>query len=62
MSAVAVSQDGLFVTFADKFGVVWIERLEEDDQGQASVDRKAIPLLGHYCSIITSLVRNYIAN
>ncbi|KAH0450201.1 hypothetical protein IEQ34_020893 [Dendrobium chrysotoxum] len=55
VSAVAISHDGLFVTFADKFGVVWIERLEEDDQGQASVDKKAVPLLGHYCSIITSL-------
>ncbi|KAL0906970.1 hypothetical protein M5K25_025505 [Dendrobium thyrsiflorum] len=55
VSAVAISHDGLFVTFADKFGVVWIDTLEEDDQGQASVDKKAVPLLGHYCSIITSL-------
>lgn len=57
MSAVAISHDGLFVTFADKFGIVWIVGLEEDGQSQASVDKKAVPLLGHYCSIITSLVR-----
>ncbi|KAK8923978.1 hypothetical protein KSP39_PZI019665 [Platanthera zijinensis] len=55
VSAVAISLDGLFVTFADKFGIVWIERLEEDGQGQISVGTKAVPLLGHYCSIITSL-------
>lgn len=55
VSAVAISHDGLFVIFADKFGIVWIERLEEDGQGQISVDTKPVPLLGHYCSIITSL-------
>ncbi|XP_020590517.1 tRNA (guanine-N(7)-)-methyltransferase non-catalytic subunit WDR4 isoform X2 [Phalaenopsis equestris] len=55
VSAVAISHDGLFVTFADKFGVVWIVGLEEDVQGQESANKKAVPLLGHYCSIITSL-------
>lgn len=55
VSAVAISHDGLFVTFADKFGVVWIEALEEAGHGQVSVQQKAVPLLGHYCSIITCL-------
>jgi len=47
----------LFVSFADKFGIVWVSVLDEDGDSQASVDKKAVPLLGHYCSIITSLVR-----
>jgi hypothetical protein len=50
VSAVAISQDGEYVTFADKFGLVWIVSLKEDR------DRKAVPILGHYCSIITSMV------
>lgn len=50
VSAVAISHNGAFLTFADKFGVVWVVDLERDDE-------KAAPLLAHYCSIITSLVR-----
>ncbi|XXG65268.1 hypothetical protein AAC387_Pa05g3016 [Persea americana] len=48
VSAVAISHNGAFLTFADKFGVVWVVDLEKDDE-------KAAPLLAHYCSIITSL-------
>ncbi|MQL93726.1 hypothetical protein Taro_026366 [Colocasia esculenta] len=54
VSAVAISPDGLFVSFADKFGVVYILSLDEKG-AEASADKKAVPLLGHYCSIITSL-------
>lgn len=50
VTAVAISHDGLFATFADKFGAVWVFKLNEDKN-----DKKAVPLLGHYCSIITSL-------
>ncbi|KAK1270952.1 hypothetical protein QJS04_geneDACA013042 [Acorus gramineus] len=55
VTAVSVSHDGLFVTFADKFGVIWVASLVDDGEDQMSVHRKAAPLLGHYCSIITSL-------
>lgn len=57
VSAVAVSCDGLYVTFADKFGLVWLVSLGEDVEGHALVDNKPVPILGHYCSIITSMVR-----
>lgn len=57
MSAVAINHNGQYVIFADKFGLVWAIALGEDDEGQAPIDNKAVPILGHYCSIITSLVR-----
>ena len=44
------------VTFADKFGVVWLVTLWEDSAEQVSVDIKPVSILGHYCSIITSMV------
>lgn len=56
MSAVAISSDGLYVCFADKFGVIWVVNLEEKDGEFSSVNEKAAPMLSHYCSIITSLV------
>ena len=58
VSAVAISSDGSYVCFADKFGVVWVVDVDVDvaDGNQASVSKKAAPLLSHYCSIITSLV------
>lgn len=56
VSAVAISNDGLHVCFADKFGVVWVVDLPGVDETQAPLNKKAVPLLAHYCSIITSLV------
>ncbi|CAJ1904380.1 unnamed protein product [Sphenostylis stenocarpa] len=50
VSAVAISNDGNFVCFADKFGLVWIVDLDPPSR-----DKKPSPLLSHYCSIITSL-------
>ncbi|KAK2417585.1 Transducin/WD40 repeat superfamily protein [Trifolium repens] len=50
VTAVAISNDGLHVCFADKFGLVWVV-----DLNQTSIDKKPTPLLSHYCSIITSL-------
>ncbi|KAM1169344.1 hypothetical protein ACFX19_031681 [Malus domestica] len=55
VSAVAISSDGSYVCFADKFGVVWVVDVDLSDGNQAFVDKKAAPLLSHYCSIITSL-------
>ncbi|KAK8506218.1 hypothetical protein V6N11_059772 [Hibiscus sabdariffa] len=55
VSAVAISNDGLHVCFADKFGVVWVVDLPGFDGTKASLNQKAVPLLAHYCSIITSL-------
>ncbi|KAL5796675.1 hypothetical protein ACOSQ2_001495 [Xanthoceras sorbifolium] len=55
VSAVSISNDGQHVCFADKFGVVWVVDLHGIDGSQASVNKKAAPLLAHYCSIITSL-------
>ncbi|XP_050263596.1 uncharacterized protein LOC126707905 isoform X2 [Quercus robur] len=55
VSAVALSNDSLYVCFADKFGVVWVVDLDGFDGNQLLVNKKAAPLLAHYCSIITSL-------
>jgi tRNA (guanine-N(7)-)-methyltransferase subunit TRM82 len=55
VSAVAISSDGLYVTFADKFGSVWVVTLRERGGEQVSVDSKPVSILGHYCSIITSM-------
>ncbi|GMP34646.1 hypothetical protein CsSME_00007429 [Camellia sinensis var. sinensis] len=55
VSVVAISNDGLFVCFADKFGVVWVMDLDGLHENQASLSKKAVPILAHYCSIITSL-------
>lgn len=56
VTAVSISHDGLFVCLADKFGVVWVVDLNSQGENQCPVDKSASPLLGHYCSIITSLV------
>ncbi|KAG6774495.1 hypothetical protein POTOM_021848 [Populus tomentosa] len=55
VSSVAISNDGLYVCFADKFGVVWVVDLHGLDGNETLVNKKAAPLLAHYCSIITSL-------
>uniref|UniRef100_A0A0A9FSK2 tRNA (guanine-N(7)-)-methyltransferase non-catalytic subunit n=1 Tax=Arundo donax TaxID=35708 RepID=A0A0A9FSK2_ARUDO len=55
VSSVAISNDGLYVTFADKFGVIWLVTLGEHSGEQVSVDNKPVPIVGHYCSIITSM-------
>ncbi|KAI4349489.1 hypothetical protein L6164_010072 [Bauhinia variegata] len=55
VTAVAISNDGSYVCFADKFGVVWVVDLTGYDGNQPLVNKKATPLLSHYCSIITSL-------
>ncbi|CAL5427810.1 unnamed protein product [Camellia sinensis] len=55
VSAVAISNDGLFVCFADKFGVVWFVDLDGFHENQALAGNKAAPILAYYCSIITSL-------
>ncbi|KAG5567564.1 hypothetical protein RHGRI_002938 [Rhododendron griersonianum] len=55
VSAVAISNDGLFTCFADKFGVVWAVDLDGFHDNQSSASKKAVPILAHYCSIITSL-------
>ncbi|WCJ21559.1 tRNA (guanine-N(7)-)-methyltransferase non-catalytic subunit wdr4 [Euphorbia peplus] len=55
VTAVAISNDDLYVCFADKFGVVWVVDLDELDGQKSLVNKKAAPLLAHYCSIITSL-------
>jgi len=58
VSAVAISNDDLYVTCADKFVVcnVWLIILREDGAEQVSVDNKPVSILGHYCSIFTSMV------
>ncbi|KAL5210144.1 hypothetical protein ABZP36_005767 [Zizania latifolia] len=55
VSAVAISNDGLYVTFADKFGVIWLVTVGQSDGGQESTDNKPVSIFGHYCSIITSM-------
>lgn len=57
MSAAAISPNGMHVCFADKFGVIWVVDLDGGvDGNQPLVNKKAVSLLSHYCSIITSLV------
>jgi hypothetical protein len=56
VSAVAFSNDGLYVTFADKFGVIWLVSVAEDGEGQVPADSKPVSVFGHYCSIIISMV------
>ncbi|KAK7243006.1 hypothetical protein RIF29_37789 [Crotalaria pallida] len=55
ISAVAISNDGSYVCFADKFGVVWVVDISGFDTNQPLLDKRPTPLLSHYCSIITSL-------
>ncbi|TVU45059.1 hypothetical protein EJB05_04529 [Eragrostis curvula] len=55
VSSVAISKDEHYVTFADKFGVVWLVPLGEDGGEQVSTIEKPMSILGHYCSIITSM-------
>ncbi|KAF3627385.1 putative cullin-like protein 1 [Capsicum annuum] len=55
VTAVAISNDGRFVAFADKFGVIYAVEIEGYHENQTLPDKKAVPILAHYCSIITSL-------
>ncbi|KAI3741885.1 hypothetical protein L1987_59563 [Smallanthus sonchifolius] len=55
VSAVAISDNGQFVCYADKFGAVWVVELDELIENQSLLQKKGSPLLAHYCSIITSL-------
>ncbi|GAA0154515.1 RNA processing factor [Lithospermum erythrorhizon] len=55
VSAVAIDKGGRYVCYADKFGVVYALDTECFDGTNASLNKKAVPLLAHYCSIITSL-------
>ncbi|KAK6937554.1 WD40 repeat [Dillenia turbinata] len=55
VSAVAISNDGHYVCFADKFGVVYVVDLQGLDEDKSLINRKATTILAHYCSIITSL-------
>ncbi|VAI21817.1 unnamed protein product [Triticum turgidum subsp. durum] len=59
VSAVAISKDGLYVTFADKFGVIWLVTVGGHGEGQVSSDNKPVSIYGHYCSIITSMVTSF---
>ncbi|KAK1352660.1 tRNA (guanine-N(7)-)-methyltransferase non-catalytic subunit [Heracleum sosnowskyi] len=55
VTAVAISNDGQYVSFADKFGVVWVVELEGLNENSAVIDKKPAPMFSHYCSIITGL-------
>ncbi|XP_006366671.1 tRNA (guanine-N(7)-)-methyltransferase non-catalytic subunit wdr4 isoform X1 [Solanum tuberosum] len=55
VTAVAISNDGRFVSFADKFGVIYAVEIEGSHENQSLPNKKAVPILAHYCSIITSL-------
>jgi hypothetical protein len=51
VSAVAISNDDLYVTCADKFVVcnVWLIILWEDGAEQVSVDNKPVSIVVNYC-------------
>ncbi|KAL3849820.1 hypothetical protein ACJIZ3_011702 [Penstemon smallii] len=57
VSALAISNDGMFVCFADKFGVVYVVDIggDYDFENAALAKKKAFPILSHYCNIITRL-------
>lgn len=60
VSAVAITDDGTFVCFADKFGAVYVVNIGDCDKNSPSpIHKKAVPILSHYCSIITRLVWNF---
>ncbi|KAL0435714.1 UNVERIFIED_CONTAM: Ribosome biogenesis protein bop1-B [Sesamum radiatum] len=57
VTSLAISGDGMFVCFADKFGVVYVVDIGDHNyENPAPVHKKAVPILSHYCSIITRLV------
>ncbi|CAA3028425.1 tRNA (guanine-N(7)-)-methyltransferase non-catalytic subunit wdr4 isoform X2 [Olea europaea var. sylvestris] len=56
VSAVGISNDGMFVCFADKFGVMYVVDIEDHNvEDGVTVIKKGVPILSHYCSIITRL-------
>ena len=52
MTAALFSHNSSLIAFADKFGDVLTARVLPEDQ---QADPAAAPLLGHLCSIVTSL-------
>ena len=54
VTAAVFSKDSSLIVFADKFGDVFSSKLEPDQSDK--VPLPAAPLLGHLCSIVTSLV------
>ncbi|XP_051141925.1 uncharacterized protein LOC127258904 isoform X2 [Andrographis paniculata] len=55
VTSVAISIDGTFVCFADKFGVVYAVEIGDYNSENPALAKKAVPILAHYCSIITRL-------
>ncbi|KAF3796089.1 tRNA guanine-N7-methyltransferase non-catalytic subunit [Nymphaea thermarum] len=55
VSSVALSSNGSFLTFADKFGVIWVVEVDVAEKSSSPITKVATPIFGHYCSIITSL-------
>ncbi|KAL3644884.1 hypothetical protein CASFOL_010064 [Castilleja foliolosa] len=56
VTSIAISNDEMFVCFADKFGVVYVVDIRDYDfENPALLNKKAVPILSHYCSIITRL-------
>ncbi|GFP92313.1 tRNA (guanine-n(7)-)-methyltransferase non-catalytic subunit wdr4 [Phtheirospermum japonicum] len=56
VTSIAISIDEMFVCFADKFGVVYVVDIRDYDyENPALINKKAVPILSHYCSIITGL-------
>ncbi|EYU46561.1 hypothetical protein MIMGU_mgv1a008032mg [Erythranthe guttata] len=56
VTSLAISSDGKFLCFADKFGVVYVVDIGDHScENQAPLSKKAVPILSHYCSIITRL-------
>lgn len=61
VTSLAISGDEMFVCFADKFGVVYVVDIGDyNKENPAPANKKAIPILSHYCSIITRLVRHFV--
>ncbi|KAL6505145.1 hypothetical protein OROGR_024962 [Orobanche gracilis] len=56
VTSLAISRDEMFVCFADKFGVVYVTDIRDYDyENPIMISKKAVPILSHYCSIITRL-------
>ncbi|EPS58344.1 hypothetical protein M569_16472, partial [Genlisea aurea] len=56
VNSLAISNDERFICFADKFGVVHLVDLRDYKSSDSfPINKKAVPILAHYCSIITRL-------
>lgn len=61
VTSLAISSNEKYVCFADKFGVVYVVDIGVYNyENTCAINKKAVPILSHYCSIITRLVWHFV--